>query len=138
MRIHNQRGQFSLFWGPLLVGMLALAGMAVLFSMRYERNFFAEAWSRITHTLLGQTLQHTERVIKPGAVKVRKCVIEGRVTYSNVECDAGNLTSRPVDLQDTSGIVPPKAPPVDISRTEEPRTYKEKMIDKALERASSR
>jgi hypothetical protein len=138
MVLKNQRGALSLFWCAVLVGVVSLGAIGALFSMRYERNFFAEAWARATRTPIGQAMQQTrqatENAVRPAPAAVRKCVVDGKVVYSNVECDAGNPTSRKVELYDTRGIEAPKAPPAAMSETDAAADLRNKMIEKAVQR----
>lgn len=111
MNAKYQRGELSLFWAAVFVGVVTLGAVAALFSMRYERNFFGEAWQRVMHSDAGKNLQQTGQMAQ-NALKsetaaassaIHKCMIDGKVTYSNVECDAQNPTSRKVELHDTQG-----------------------------------
>lgn len=112
MALRNRQDGLSLFWCAVLAGVVSIAAIGALFSMRYERNFFAEAWMRMTRTLPGrEALRAADDAVKSASAAVRKCIVDGKVMYSNVECDAGNPTSRKVDLHDTRGIEAPKAPP---------------------------
>lgn len=136
MQIKYQRGELSLFWAAVIVGVIALAAMVALMSARYERNYFAEAWSRVTKTEIAQTVQQTqqaaEKAVKPEAAGVRKCMVDGKVIYSNVECDTKDPTSRKVELHDSKGFEAPKAPPAPAaSQTDAPPTMQDKMIEKA-------
>lgn len=139
---NRQRGELSLWTCALLFAALALAAMAGLFSMRSERNFFAEAWSRATRSAVGQSAQRLQsaaaNLVKSGTVEaaeIRKCTIDGKLVYSNVECSAKSPNSRQVDLHDSGGIEAPKAPPgVETERKAPggpPPNVQDKMIDKA-------
>src|SRR5437764_876217 len=122
-----QRG-LSLVWCFVLAGLLAVVLMAGLFSMRYERNLFAEAWSGLTHTAVAQTLQKTQaatvQAVKPESAALRKCMVNGIVTYSNVECGPENKTGRTVEIQDTRGVEAPKAPPAATPQADIPAGFK--------------
>jgi len=140
----RQRGELSLLWCALLFGLVALIAAIALFSMRSERNFFAEAWSRAMHSAAGHGAQQiqsaTINMVKSGTVQaaeIRKCTVEGRLVYSNVECSAKRRPrSRKVDLYDSSGIEAPKAPPAIEADANAPLSgmspgMQEKMIGKA-------
>lgn len=137
MKQKYQRGELSLFWAALIVGVIALVCMGALFSMRYERNFFVEAWGRFTKSDAGKAIQQTQKaaeaVARPdsGSAEVRKCVIDGKVVYSNVECDARNVSTRKVQMHDTQGIEAPKVPQASASAQEQQPTLQDKMIEKA-------
>lgn len=128
-----QKG-LSLLWTAVFVGVVALAAMVALMSARYERNYFAEAWKRMTKTEAGQAVQQVqhgaEMAVKPEAAAVRKCTVNGKVVYSNVECDNSDPTSRKVELHDTKGFEAPKAPPPEAEAKPDMR---EKLIEKAVQ-----
>ncbi|HJV83626.1 hypothetical protein [Noviherbaspirillum sp.] len=135
MQVKYQRGELSLFWAAVFVGAVALAAMVALMSARHERNYFSEAWKRATKTEAGQALQQTQKVVekaaKPEAAAIRKCMVDGKPVYSNVECDTKNPTSRKVELHDTSGIDAPKVSVPAASQMDAPQNMQEKMIEKA-------
>lgn len=137
MVLNRQKGELSLLWAAVLIGVVTLVAMVGLMSARHERNYFSEAWKRMTRTEAGQVLQQTqqsaERAVKAESAEIRKCVIDGKVVYSNVECDNSNTTSRKVQLHDTKGIEAPKAPPAPAPEAEG-KDMRQKMIDKAVER----
>jgi hypothetical protein len=143
MNLHYQRGELSLWWAAVAVGGFSLVCMVGLMSMRYERNYFMEAWKNFTRTDAGQVLQKTQATAAD-AVKgplagqgqiagqqgaMRKCSIGGKVVYSNVDCEARGQVIR---IQDTAGFEAPKAPPAAPSRGEGPPTLQDRMIDKAM------
>lgn len=133
-----QKGELSLMWAAVLIGVVTLVAMVGLMSARHERNYFSEAWKRATKTEVGQAVQQTqqqaERAVKQESAAVRKCMIDGKVVYSNVECDGSNPTSRQVQLHDTKGIDAPKAPPVPVADAEGKPDMRQKMIEKAVAR----
>ena len=140
--LNRQRGELSLLSCALLFGLVALVAAIGLFSMRSERNFFAEAWSRAMHSTVGQSARQLQSAaanavaataVKSGAVEateIRKCMIDGKRVYSNVECSAKSPHSRKVDLHDSGGIEAPKAPPATEPEGKTP-SIQDKMIDKA-------
>lgn len=138
MYLKKQKGELSLLWTAVVVGVLALVAMVGLMSMRYERNYFAEAWKRLTKSDMGQVIQQTqqraERATKPESAAIRKCIVDGKVVYSDVECDNSNPTSQKVKLHDTSGIEAPKVPPTPAPEGEGKPDMREKMIEKAVQR----
>ncbi|HEY0847115.1 MAG TPA: hypothetical protein VGE12_17230 [Noviherbaspirillum sp.] len=133
----RQKGELSLMWAAVLIGVVTLVAMVGLMSARHERNYFGEAWKRLTRTEAGQVLQQTqqsaERAVKQESADVKKCMIDGKVVYSNVECDTANPTSRKVQLHDTKGFEAPKQPPAPAPEAEG-KDMRQKMIDKAVER----
>lgn len=140
MQRKYQRGEVSLLWAAVVVGVVALSCIGALFSMRYERNFFAEAWTRFTKSEVGKAVQQTQKVAegvaKPGSgisTDIRQCTINGKVVYSNIECDAKNATTRKVQLHDTQGIEAPKVPQASASQSEGQPTLQDKKIEKAMQ-----
>jgi hypothetical protein len=138
MQKKYQRGELSLFWAAVFVGVVTVAGMATLFSMRYERNVFAEALSSFNRTSVGQFLQQTKQTatqsIAPDAAAIRKCTVNGKVVYSNVECDGNNTTSHKVELHDTRGFEAPKAPVASASQEVGAPNLRDKLVDKAVQK----
>ncbi|HJV88115.1 MAG TPA: hypothetical protein VJ698_21780 [Noviherbaspirillum sp.] len=130
-----QKGALSLFWAAVFVGVVALAAMVALMSARHERNYFSEALGRFTKTDAGQMIQQTsqavEKAAKPEATAVRKCTVNGKVVYTNVECDVANPTSRKVEMHDTAGFEAPKIPAPAASQVDSPPTMEERAIEKA-------
>jgi hypothetical protein len=102
--LDRQRGVLNLFW--VAIGSAAFAGvaMAALFSMRYERNLFAEGMAKVG-ALAGASV-HSAAGQRGG--DMRKCVIAGKTVVSNTECAADNPTSRAMSRHDTQGIDAPK------------------------------
>ena len=137
MKLRYQKG-LSLLWAAVFVGILTLVAMVALMSARYERNYFAETWKKLTRTEAGQVLQQTQQAagnaVKPESAAVRKCVIDGKVVYSNVECDNSNPTSQKVQIHDTKGFEAPKAPIASTPEGEGGSSMRDKLIDKAVQR----
>jgi hypothetical protein len=133
-----QKGELSLLWAAVIIGVLTLVAMVALMSARYERNYFAEAWKRVTKTEAGQVLQQTQRATEKAvlqeAASIRKCVVDGKVVYSNVECDKGNPTSHKVQLHDTKGLEAPKVPVASAPDKEGAPSLRDKAIEKAVQR----
>ena len=133
MNLSFQRGALSLKWCAVMAALVAFSAMALLISWRSERNLFAESWSRLTQTTPLQALQQAgARAKADAAVPMRKCTIEGKVVYSNVDCGANNSTSREVTLYDTHGIEQPKVPPVATPEGESPGAVQGKMIERII------
>ncbi|HZW20103.1 DUF4124 domain-containing protein [Noviherbaspirillum sp.] len=134
MQLNHQKG-LSLLWTAVVVGLVALAGMVGLMSARYERNYFAEAWKKLTKTDVAQAVQQTQQnVAKTEAPPIRKCIIDGKTVYSNVECDKANPTSQKVSIHDSKGFEAPKVPVVSTPEAEGAPSMRDKLIDKAVNR----
>jgi len=138
--MRRQGGQISLWLVALLMAGFAAISMAALFSMRYERNLFAEgiAWllkSPAGGAVAGQARAATEGASEAlgaapaaGSGAMRKCVIDGKHVVSNVDCANATL-SKVIAIHDTRGIEAPKAPPPPPQP--DPANLREQMIDKA-------
>jgi hypothetical protein len=130
--LHRQRG-LSLLWVALFSIAFAAVAMMALFSMRHERNVFAETWGRLTGQVAASPLGAAIDVAKPAAASgapMRKCVIDGQSVISNVDCKDNNPTSKDIKIYDSHGIEAPKPPPpvADSAPRSDP------MIDKAIEK----
>ncbi|NEX64454.1 DUF4124 domain-containing protein [Noviherbaspirillum galbum] len=135
MTLKKQRG-ISLFWSAVAVGVFTLACMAALMSMRHERNYFMEAWKGVGKSEAAQAIQKTgaaaggaiqqQAGAKDGAM--RKCLVDGKVTYSNVECEARGEV---VKIRDTAGFEAPKLPPAPAPQGEGAPGLQDRMIEKA-------
>ncbi len=121
---HRQRGAVNLLWLAIIVAAGTALGMAALFSMRQERNFFAEAWGKLRGSAAVASVAEQSRQAVGGAQRalgaagviehdgvMRQCRIGGKKVVSNVECGEHNTTSRAIEMHDTRGFEPPKAPP---------------------------
>lgn len=130
---HRQRG-LSLIWVAVSMAGLAAVAMAALFSMRYERNFFAEGADKLLKQSGGAAvLQQTQQAVgaaAPAGGPMRKCVIDGQTVISNTDCSDRNPTSKTIRIHHTSGIEAPKVPKPDPAE-DTPRTAQDKMIEKA-------
>jgi hypothetical protein len=135
--LQRQRGALNLLWVAVFSALLAAVAMAAIYSMRNERNLFAEAWTRLAGAAPAQAQQALDSaraaLAAPDPAKgdgvMRKCVIDGLTVVSNSDCVAANPTSKAIKIHDTRGIEAPK-PPV---RTEAAPSS-DPMIDKVLEK----
>jgi hypothetical protein len=138
--LKRQHGVLNLYWVAIASAGLALLAMAALYSMRYERNLFAEGWAK-TVQLVGaspaadvadaarKAIAGTDPARGDGAM--RKCVIAGKTVISNAECAASNATSKVIEIHDTKGFEAPKAPPVAAAAPAADSTT-DKLIEKQL------
>ncbi len=102
MQLDRQRGSLSLGWSMMLFGALVALVLTVLLSFGFERNLFAEGWQRLMQAAQGapswrQSTQALERGLQPDAAAIRKCIVNGKVTYSNVACEKEKPVSRKRD-----------------------------------------
>jgi hypothetical protein len=133
-RLSRQRG-LSLLWAVLLSVLLAAVAMAALFSMRQDRNLFAEAWHKVAGgDVARQAMDAASKATgaAPAQVVLRKCTIDGKTVVSNVDCKPDNKTSKTIEIHDSHGFGPPAPPPA--PETNEPTSNPaiDKMIEKQL------
>jgi hypothetical protein len=136
----KKQAGLSLFWVAIFMAALSFAAMAALFAMRFERNLFAEAWSGLVRSVgVSETLkksQHAvESSIKTESSVLRKCIVGGKVMYSNVECDVKNGNTKIVKVRDSNGFNAPKLPPPEL-KNEVASTMQDKMNEKAIDRSA--
>jgi Tfp pilus assembly protein PilV len=126
---HRQRG-ISLILVAVLMAAVAALAMAAIFSMRYERNLFAEGLARLGGKSAAAAPAAAAAAISTPAKPLRRCVIDGKTVFSDTECSAANATTRNVVVHETKGIDAPRGPkpdPVDAA----PQDLRAKMIEKA-------
>jgi hypothetical protein len=130
MTLARQRGALSLVWVAVLSAALAAAAMAALWSMRYDRNLFAEGVSAAAKAAPVRQAIDAVTTAKDGAGgPMRKCKIDGKTVVSNTECLDSNKTSKTIRIHDTRGVEAPKVPVAPASSpTSDPA------IDKILEK----
>jgi hypothetical protein len=130
----RQRG-LSLVWVTILSALVAAAAMAAIWSMRHERNLFAEGIDKVSSAApVRQAIEAGKSVAGAGTQggELRKCVIDGKAVVSNTDCLDGNRSSRRIDIHDTRGIEAPRAPkaPAPSEATSNPAL--DKIIEKQL------
>jgi hypothetical protein len=131
---NHQRGVLNMWWVGIFSILFALAAMAALFSMRYERNLFAEAWAKLAGSAVTAKVVDTAKEaagVTPPTTPMRRCTINGKTVISNTECSDRNPTTKNIAIHDTKGFEAPKVPP----KTEEAPTSNpavDKMIEKQL------
>lgn len=127
---YPQRG-YHLGWTAVCAGLFALVAMAALFSWRYERNLFAEAWTAVAGEASGKVAAVAREAVSsaPPTGPLRRCTIKGKTVISNTDCSDQNPTSQDVSTQYTRGIEAPKAPP-----KEAPAPTSNPVLDKMIEK----
>ncbi len=133
--IARQRGVLNLVWVAVASAALAALAMAAIWSMRYERNLFAEALATVTGAAPASIDAARKAVgaapAGEGGGALRKCVIAGKTVISNTDCLDNNKTSKAIRITDTRGFEPPKAPAAEkASATSDPAI--DKIIEKQL------
>ena len=112
--MRRQRGALSLVWVAILSALLAAAAMAALWSMRYQRNLFAESAAAVAGAAPArQAAEAARRALADpdtGNGAMRKCVIRGKTVISNTDCLDSNKTSKTIHIHETRGVEAPKVP----------------------------
>ena len=129
-----ERGAISLVWVAIVSASMAALAMATLYSLRHERNVFAEAWTKLVGQAQKTQQQAMQSATGNATSGIYQCNVNGKVLYSNVACDVKSASSKKVDIQDTRGFEAPKVP-VEASATENGApTLQDKMLEKAMQR----
>ncbi|GAB2850311.1 hypothetical protein GCM10027277_18110 [Pseudoduganella ginsengisoli] len=117
----------------MIMAGLAAVVMAALFSMKKERNLFAEGADKLMKkTGAEAVVQQGAKAVQPAGAALRRCVIDGKTVFSDTECKASNPTSKAVVVHETRGIEAPKVPKPDPAASG-PESIREKMIEKATQ-----
>jgi hypothetical protein len=133
--IERQRGALSLVWVAIASAVLAALAMAAIWSMRYERNLFAEAVTAVSGAA-PRSVDAARKAVGAapageGGGVLRKCVIAGKTVVSNTDCLDSNKTSKTIHITDTRGFEAPKAPPPEkAGATSDPAI--DKIVEKQL------
>lgn len=117
MKIAKRQRGLSLLWCAILMAVLAAGAMLVLFSLRHERNLLTEIGSRVRQGGVVADVRQKVQGVAAGAqpAAVRRCIVDGSVLYSNVDCDPKKSGSKAVRLHLTEGFEAPKAPPAAVA-----------------------
>lgn len=116
MMIERQRGALSLVWVAIVSAVVAIVAMAAIWSMRHERNLFAEGVTAVAGAapvrLAADAARNAVAATPAGqsAGAMRKCVIGGKTVISNTDCLDTNKTSKTIRISDTRGFEAPKVP----------------------------
>jgi hypothetical protein len=138
MIINRQRGALNLVWVAIGAALLAAVAMAALWSMRSERNLFAEGASALAGSAPARQAIDAARgavagsgigKADSGGGEMRKCVIKGQTVISNTDCLDSNKTSKTIKIHDTRGFEAPKVP---VTPAASPSS--DPMIDKMIEK----
>jgi hypothetical protein len=132
----RQRGELNLVWVAIVSAVVAAVAMAAIWSMRHERNLFAEGVSAVTgaapaRQAAGAIEAARQSVAGTPSGAMRKCVIDGKTVVSNTDCLDTNKTSKTIRITDTRGFEAPKVPAKEAAApTSDPAT--DKIIEKQL------
>ena len=128
----RQRG-LGLIQVAIVMAVMAAIAMAALMSMRAEHNYFTD----IANTVLGKPAKPSSVDPSAAAIAVappppagvlRKCTVNGKTVYSDVDCKNGQT----IKAIDTQGIEAPKVPKPDPASSA-PQSATDKMIEKATQ-----
>ncbi|MES2757594.1 MAG: DUF4124 domain-containing protein [Pseudomonadota bacterium] len=132
--IARQRGELNLLWVAIVSALVAAVAMAAIWSMRHERNLFAESMAKLTGAAPARLAVDAARNAvagTPSGGALRKCVIGGKTVVSNTDCLDDNKTTKAIRITDTRGFEAPKLPPKEAAApTSDPAT--DKIIEKQL------
>ena len=121
----------KLIWVALGSAAVAAAGMAALFSMRSERNLFAEGAAKVSARVGAAAHSGMATAAIKGDGAMRRCTIKGKTVISNTDCADSNPTSKVIEIHDTKGFEAPKAPAKELAApTSNPEI--DKMIEKQV------
>ncbi len=122
-----RRRQSGLSLVAVAVVMVALAAlaMAALFSMRQERNLFAEGWRKLAGPAAPAVATLASGPAS-SAAPLRKCTIDGQTVVSNTAC---GQRGKVIAIHDSHGIEAPKVPP---APAEPQQGLREKMLERAM------
>jgi hypothetical protein len=132
----RQRGELNLVWVAIVSAVVAAVAMAAIWSMRHERNLFAEGVSAVAgaapaRQAAGAIDAARQSVAGTPSGAMRKCVIDGKTVVSNTDCLDTNKTSKTIRITDTRGFEAPKVPLKEAAApTSDPAT--DKIIEKQL------
>lgn len=129
----QQTGAISLRLAALSVAIVSCAAMAALFSMRYERNLFAEMWEGAKKSTQKTSAQlsrqiNLQDVSGAASSEIVKCKVNGQWVYSNSGCKGSHVQK--IEVHDTSGFDAPKTAPVPKLAPEQVRA---KMMERAID-----
>jgi hypothetical protein len=113
----KQSGAINLVLVAVLMMVLTLTALSFLYYMRYGHVPLQDVWQRWSKSAEVVTTELSELgkdgVLSGNAATVdtgiRRCTINGKVLFSDVECSDSNPTTRAVKLVDNKGGEPPKA-----------------------------
>lgn len=145
MKQNTQRGAMNLYFVSIVMMLVTLAALAFLYFIRYGQLPMQDVWRRWgkSATVITEELKQVSGVASeigasPKAATVnagiRRCTIQGKVIFSDVECTDDNPSTRAVKLYDSKGGEPPKsAVPASDGQAESALDIKKQLLEKALQ-----
>ena len=134
--LHRQRGAYKLYHVALLSAGVAALAMAALFSLRQDRNLFAEGAAKVgklvADSALAAPIDSARAAVAGKDGQMRKCVINGKTVISNADCDERNPTSKVIKLRESKGFEAPRVP-VEPKNEFDAQDLRAKMIEKQLQ-----
>ncbi|GGC82443.1 hypothetical protein [Undibacterium terreum] len=142
----REAGAVSLLFTAVFMSLVALVAVSFLYSLRYGHWPIQDIWDNWTRRATVENIQQEIRGAVtqagvPTASEVRRCVIAGKVVYSNVDCrdessagstSSGSSHSRSVKLYDSRGIEAPKQTLPAEAEGEGGLQLKDKALEKTL------
>lgn len=133
----RQRG-LGLIQVAIVMAVMAAIAMAALMSMRAEHNYFTDVANKVLgkpSAAAGADAGSPAAAAAAAAVAppppagvLRKCTVNGKTVYSDVDCKSGQA----IKAIDTHGIEAPKVPKPDPASSA-PQSATDKMIEKATQ-----
>ncbi|WP_394780520.1 hypothetical protein [Undibacterium sp.] len=142
----REAGAVSLLFTAVFMSVVALVAVSFLYSLRYGHWPMQDLWDRWTQRAKIDNIQQEIRgaAAQAGVTpsnEVRRCVIAGKVVYSNIDCrdDNGGSASgnRAVKLYDSRGIEAPKQAEQPEAQSDTGTQTDKPLADKMLEKAVS-
>ena len=141
----KQFGRISLLMTALLMTAVALIGMSFLYYLRFSQWPMQASLTRWSQSLgiIGKEVKKGVGLESNGDSAatigdgIRKCKINGKVVYSDIDCLESNATTRAVQLQDNRSFsLPPSADKDAASTASSGQTMQEKMMDRAIDKST--
>lgn len=143
----KQSGAINLLFVSILMMVMTLAALSLLYYMRFGHVPLQDVWQRWSKSgeVVSNELKSITGISKDGVHTgkiatvddgIKRCTINGKVIFSDVECSEKNPTTRAVKLYDSKGGEPPKASAnskaPDAVQAASDIDVKSQMIDKAV------
>jgi hypothetical protein len=151
MNFQNQKGAISLFMTSILMMLITVVAMLFLYMARYGHLPFPELRARWGHSanVISTELKNASGANVSGASTeklpsqttnaqatvtidsgVKRCTIQGKVVYSDTECQSNNATTRTIKLHDNRADAPKPVNGSNQDKDDSEVDLKMKMIDK--------
>lgn len=139
-----QRGAINLYLVSFLMMVLTLAALSLMYYMRYGHVPLQDVWQRwsdsadmVADVAVKKLSGLNKDAVLPGqAVTVetgiRRCTIQGKIVFSDVECSDSNPTTKAIKLVDNKGGEPPRISASSTALDATKVDVQSKIIDRAV------